>query len=90
MSREKKVFYGVRLEKQPLEMLKMIAEVEYETTSCMIRRAIVDFITEWHTKKKPILIEGRKGYEEVMKILDDIKTTRQKSDDGYLSGEVRW
>ena len=90
MNKESKVFYGVRLDQQPLEILKMIAEVEYESTSCMVRRAINNFITNWHTEKKPILIEGRKGYDEVMKMLDDMKPNRLLNSDSNMSGKIRW
>ena len=90
MSKENKVFYSVRLEKQPLEMLKMIAEVEYESTSCMVRRAINNFITNWHTEKKPILIEGRKGYDEVMKMFDGMRSNRLNNSGDNMSGDIQW
>ena len=65
MKRINKVPYHVKLDRQPLEMIKMISKVENESTSCLIRRAIQQFCNDWHSKKKKSILNREKDFKEI-------------------------
>jgi len=72
MNRINKVPYHVKLDRQPLDMIKMISRVENESTSCLIRRAIQRFVSDWHIKKKESIVKRQNDFREMKMELNGI------------------